>query len=250
MNLSEWHTRYRQQASWTRSLRQHLFAQSNAEAAHRILEVGCGTGALLCDMPTGPLVYGLDHDRSALCFARQVAPASTLFNGDATHLPFAANSFDLSFCHFLLLWLPNPLAALLEMCRVTTAGGWVLALAEPDYGGRIDYPPALADLGKLQTAALQQQGADPLIGRRLSALFHQAGLQQVQSGVLGGFWQDEDRPTTADDLEWSVLRQDLHAFCTPTELDALQKVEQQAYQRGERVLYIPTFYALGRVAKT
>jgi ubiquinone/menaquinone biosynthesis C-methylase UbiE len=248
VNLSDWHARYQQQAGWTRPLRQHLFAQSNADKAQRILEVGCGTGALLCEMPTGPFTCGLDHDLTALRFAHQVTSA-TLLTGKAERLPFAASSFDLSFCHFLLLWLPNPFAALCEMRRVTAPGGMILALAEPDYGGRIDYPPSLSALGQLQTQALQQQGANPYIGRSLASLFQRAGLQQVQTGVLGGFWNHQATSST-DELEWLVLREDLQNLCSTTELDALQKTEQEAQQRGERLLYIPTFYALGHVPQT
>ncbi len=249
MNLKDWHARYQQQARWTQTLRQHLFAQAQLETARRVLDLGCGTGALLGEVSTNPLTCGLDHDLMALHFARQVIPRAAFTAGDACNLPFASAAFNLSFCHFLLLWLPNPLAALREMRRVTVPGGMILALAEPDYGGRIDYPPSLSSLGQLQTEALRQQGAQPCIGRSLGSLFQQAGLQKVQSGVLGGFWDHQSMPST-DELEWLVLREDLQTLCSAQELDALQQTEQEARARGERLLYIPTFYALGHVPET
>ena len=58
----DWHQRYLQQASWTRDLRRYLFAQVGMEKAARVIEIGCGTGAILSDIldsnPSG--VYGLD----------------------------------------------------------------------------------------------------------------------------------------------------------------------------------------------
>jgi ubiquinone/menaquinone biosynthesis C-methylase UbiE len=42
-----WHNRFLQQAGWTRDLRTYLFAQAGIERARRVLEVGCGTGAVL-----------------------------------------------------------------------------------------------------------------------------------------------------------------------------------------------------------
>ena len=80
-------------------------------------------------------------------------------------------SFDICLCHFLLLWIANPLAALKEMRRIVKPGGWVLALAEPDYGSRIDFPPELEALGQAQSKALQSQCADVSVGRKLRGLF-------------------------------------------------------------------------------
>jgi hypothetical protein len=150
---------------------------------------------------------------------------------------------------------------------VTAPGGVVLALAEPDYGARIDYPPELARLGFWQREALRVQGADPDMGRKLKAIFSQAGLEDVEAGVLGGQWTGTPSEQ-AIESEWEVLEADLKD--TPIdllvggklpggpleeeqreeflemELGRLWRVEQQAYEQGSRILYVPTFYAWGR----
>jgi SAM-dependent methyltransferase len=159
------------------------------------------------------------------------------------------NSFDVVFCHYVLLWLNDPAGALREMQRVAAPNGAILALAEPDYGGRIDYPEELNRLGIWQSQALHSQGADPKIGRRLAGLFRQAGLVEVESGVLGAQW-GQSLTERDNGMEWQVLRNDLAETIPQEELDALERIDRQANQAGERVLYVPTFYAWGRVSKT
>jgi len=74
------------------------------------------------------------------------------------------------------------------MRRVVKPGGWVVALAEPDYGGRIDYPDQLSALGWKQASALSAQGADTNAGRKLAGWLAETGLKGIQTGLLGGQW--------------------------------------------------------------
>lgn len=218
------------------------------ERARRVLEVGCGTGAILLDaeqaVPLG--LYGLDINLPGLRQAQKHAPLAQLITANALRLPYASASFDITFCHFLLLWVKDPQTALAEMRRVTRPGGYVVALAEPDYGGRIDYPDALAPLGRLQARALANQGADPLLGRKLSGLLNNAGLESVQVGLIGGFW---NRPPTPEslDLEWDVLTSDLDGTIPANLLPALREIDHKAWEQGSRILYVPTFYGWGQV---
>jgi ubiquinone/menaquinone biosynthesis C-methylase UbiE len=243
-----WHHRFRQQAYWTLDLRRFLYEQVSLRKANRVLEVGSGTGAVTAELShiINGCVLGLDIDLNRLTYAHELDPRPLLTAGNALALPYASQVVDFSVCHFLLLWLNNPLQALIEMRRVTRSGGAVLALAEPDYGGRIDHPAALVELGRLQAQALARQGADPSSGRRLSGLFHQAGLTRIQTGVLGGQWSV---PPTVDawESEWEALESDLAGVLTPQKLADLRRTDQAAWQHGERVLFVPTFYAIGYV---
>ena len=242
-----WHNRFRQQARWTEDLRHYLFEQAAPYPGGRMLEVGCGTGAVLANLPpeTSLTSFGLDINATYLKLAGRHAPGTFLCQADAHALPYATGSFALTLCHFVLLWLEKPSTALAEMVRVTAPGGAVLALAEPDYGGRIDFPEALAPLGARQAEALEDQGADPHIGRRLAALLNEAGLDAVESGVLGGRWSTP--PSRKElTLEWEILRSDLGSRISETELSEFQAADQAAWARGERILYVPTFYAWGR----
>jgi ubiquinone/menaquinone biosynthesis C-methylase UbiE len=247
-SVSDWHIRFRLQAAWTAELRRYLLGRVGLPAQPAILEVGCGTGAVLSDLPRlvpGCRLHGLDLAPAYLAQARQDVPSARLVQGDAHALPYPTGVFDLVCCHFLLLWLSDPLQSLVEMRRITRSGGWVMALAEPDYGGRIDFPPSLEHLGQAQTRALQQQGADPLAGRQLAAWFTAAGLQDIEVGLLAGQWRlPLDLQTWQ--AEWAMLRADLGDQFPPAELDRLQAVDRSAYTTGSRLLFVPTFYALGQ----
>ncbi len=191
-DLHFWHKRFTQQVRWTLSTRRYIFDVIGVRPSDRILEVGCGSGALLTSLAADGYsnVIGLDLDFPALKHAGQ----SHLINADALKLPLADNSIDLCLCHFLLLWVADPLQALREMKRAAKPGGWVLALAEPDYGGRIDYPPGLEALGKAQALALQAQGADAAIGRRLRSLFTDCELEQIETGIISAEWRGRLQP--------------------------------------------------------
>ena len=242
--MIDWHTRYIQQAAWTRPLRNYLFERCGLDGARRILEVGCGTGAILAEFGSRPFaVHGIDNNWPRLDEARLHAPQAQLLCGDALSLPYADQTFDMTYCHFLLLWVGDPLRALREMRRVTRPGGYVLALAEPDYLHRVDRPQELAEMGRWQTESLRRQGADPGLGLHLAELFRQAGIEIVETGPL----QAQDGSTDAQNaqMEWAVLESDLSGLVEEDELARWKSIDQRARAQGQRVLFIPTYFAFG-----
>jgi len=241
-----WHERFLQQAKWTGELRSYLLRQSGLDHAQRVLEIGCGTGAILQDIETTGNLHGIDLDFSRLMEACRHAPFAYLTCADALALPYPAGTFEISFCHFLLLWVREPVQVLREMKRVTQKGGALLALAEPDYGARIDKPASLAVLGRWQTEALRNQGADPELGQRLAELFHQAGIQIIESGpMLAG---RQGIPTISErELEWAVLEEDLAGLLPAGELEIYQKLDEEAWKDGTRRMHVPTYFVQGVV---
>lgn len=249
-SAQDWHLRFVQQAGWTRNLRQYLYNLVGITAGSDVLEVGCGTGALLPELAaiSAINIHGIDIDRSYLTLANQHAPAVYYCQADAHSLPYLNGAFDVALCHFLLLWVRDPIRVLTEMARVTRPGGSVLIMAEPDYGARIDYPPPLMALGKWQETALHCQGGDPEIGRKINSLMAQAGLEIVETGVMGGQWHHP--PNWQEwNLEWSVLRSDLQGAMPIGRLSELQQIDRQAWETGQRILFVPTFYSWGRVPR-
>ena len=241
------HSRYTEQAIWSASLRQYLVEKTSLQIDSRILEVGCGTGAVLDSLQgaTEMTCFGVDINLQDLHFLHQTYPVLTVAAGDAYALPFAADSLDAVVCHFLLLWLKEPVRALQDMFRVVRPGGWLMAFAEPDYGGRVDYPQELAEPGSLQAHALHLQGADPESGRRLPDWFESIGLEDISCGVIGAEWQI-GQAVPPQETETPTLAHDLEKYVSPDTLDRWGKISSAAQARGTRVLFVPTFWAIGR----
>jgi len=241
------HERYLEQARWTAEIRRRLTARLSKEETARLLEVGAGTGAVTADLEVEfpeSLVLAIDLDHEACRFGARGVPGARWSCGDAHALPYPTSSVDAVLFHFVLLWLEDPAGALAEAWRVTRPGGWVAALAEPDHAARLDYPDVLARLGSRQTEALAVQGADVRLGRKLRGLFAAVGFDEIEAGVLGSEWRSDAR---GPESEWETLRQDLELTVPAADMDALQEFDRQAWAEGERVLFVPTFYALGRV---
>ncbi len=236
-----WHARYLQQAAWTRDLRTYLFDKAGIEDARRVLEVGCGTGAVLREIHSPASLHGLDLEPASLAECRIHASAASLTRGDAHRLPFPDKSFDIVYCHFLLLWVRDPLQVVNEMARV---GRTVLALAEPDYSQRVDEPAELKKLGGWQMEALVRQGANPSFGARLAETFYQAGIQLIETGPI----QSAEKKRSAEEWEneWAVIEADLAESVSGEDIQKMKVLDENARRSGERVLHVPTYFAWGK----
>jgi len=115
---------------WNRTARtfRTVLARPNA----RVLDLCCGTGdltaALLKHRPNaaGPIT-GLDFSAQMLHRARAKFPAANVLwvEGDAMHLPYPDNSFDLVTSAFGFRNLTNYTAALAEIHRVLAPNGQI-----------------------------------------------------------------------------------------------------------------------------
>ena len=119
----------------------------------------------------------------------------------------------------------------------------MLLLAEPDYGGRIDHPEL--PLRQWQIEALRAEGADPCLGRRLRALFAQPGARQVEVGLMPGVW-DAARLRAEFEAEWSLWQRTLGPRVPAAELARARAADLAATESGERLVFVPVFYALVR----
>jgi ubiquinone/menaquinone biosynthesis C-methylase UbiE len=248
LTIEEWHQRFLQQAQWTKGFRDYIFPRIGFSSGARILDIGCGTGALMEELnlqERGALVGG-DLNIDYLKLAIRNYPEGTYFRGDGHYLPFPPETFQISFNHYLLLWVEDPIRIVKEMRRVTQQEGILLALAEPDYGGRIDYPPPLDTIQDMQMASLEAQGADPNTGRKLRHIFQKAQIRDIKTGVFEGQWKEP--PDQEDwELEWKILEHDLKGEISQEKLYALKKTDRDAWRQGHRTLFLPTFYAWGKV---
>jgi len=91
--------------------------------ARRVLDLGCGVGALLPHLHKAApraLIVGLDRTEAMMALGPRSFP---LLVGDAAELPFADGSFDTVVMAFMLFHLPRPTAGLAEARRVLRPGG-------------------------------------------------------------------------------------------------------------------------------
>lgn len=199
------------------------------------LDVGSGPGIVASALSSRLDITCLDIDPAAMRDSRTRGFASV--HGDAHRLPFGDRSFDVVYCSFVLLWLPDPLRALEEMVR--TSRSWVLLLAEPDHGGRIDHPEALLPLRELVTNGMRREGADPCMGRKLRALLSELG-RDAEIGIHPGRW-DLARSREEAEGEWSWLEGTVGG-----DLAALKGERDRALAAGTLFHHSPVFYALAR----
>ncbi|HWG45421.1 MAG TPA: methyltransferase domain-containing protein [Gemmataceae bacterium] len=166
--------------------KRHTFALLDVQPGQRILDVGCGTGedarALARLVVPDGSVVGVDGSQHMIAVAKQRAEGCGLpieFQaGDAHRLAFADNHFDASRADRIFMHLDSPAQALREMIRVTRPGGRVLVY-------EVDFETVTVDMaGKLMTRKIVQVWCDGFrdgwLGRRIPALFHEAGLQDVR----------------------------------------------------------------------
>ena len=97
----------------------------------RILEIGCGPGALaeaLHRWYPKAEITGLDRDREFVHFAREHVPGVEFLEGDATALPFQDGSFDAAISNTVQEHV-EPSAFFGEQLRVLKPGGVCLVLS-------------------------------------------------------------------------------------------------------------------------
>lgn len=137
-----------------------LCEAAGVAAGQRVLDVGCGTGALTLAAaervgPRGSVV-GLDPNPEMLAVARRKAAPVEWHEGRAEALPFPDASFDAVVSQFAMMFFADPVAALREMRRVLRPGGR-MAVAVCD---AVERSPGYAALASLLEALFGRAVAD------------------------------------------------------------------------------------------
>ncbi|MFD1512953.1 class I SAM-dependent methyltransferase [Halomarina rubra] len=146
-----------------------------------VLDVGCGTGELSAvlaeETPEEARVVGLDRDPALL--AAVPDPAHPV-RADALSLPVADGSADLVVCQALLINLPDPLAAVEEFSRASSA---LVAAVEPD-NAAVTVESTVDAEERLTARARERFVAGVPTDVTLGAapdLFREAGLRDVET---------------------------------------------------------------------
>jgi SAM-dependent methyltransferase len=204
----------------------HRLIRDGTELApgSRLLEVGCGVGAVLAVLGQeypGVNLTGVDIEPKQLEFAREhlarTGVEAQLLQADAVVLPFGDESFDHVWTMWFLEHLPDPVRALRETRRVLVAGGAITSI-EVDYGTCRAEPstPAIDALFAWIVEGMAAAGWSDA-GTRLPGWLREAGFRDVVEGERP-FWFE------GDDLEHQAN------YAADVMQSALDETEQQ---RGE-----------------
>ncbi len=153
----------------------------------RVLDVGCGTGALtsvLARRYGESEVAAVDPSASFVAAVASRFPWADVRHGHAEDLPYDDHVFTAALAELVVHFMTDPVAGLREMRRVTREGGVVAACVWDFEGGRAPQSRFFAALREV-TGAADDERDRPGAGRgRLAALLEEAGCRDVSEGEV------------------------------------------------------------------
>lgn len=168
---------------------------AGVQPGQRVLDVGCGPGALTAELVKrlgASNVSAVDPSEPFVAAARSRYPGVDVRRASAEQLPFDGGSFDAALAQLVVHFMTDPVAGLTEMARVVRPGG-VVATCVWDHAG------GLGPLSLFWHAARQ---LDPnvddesrLAGAReghLLELLEATGLRSIEGATLAA---DLQHPT-------------------------------------------------------
>jgi ubiquinone/menaquinone biosynthesis C-methylase UbiE len=161
---------------------------AGVRAGMRVLDVGCGPGALAVELAARvgeAEVAAIDPAPQFVAACRARIPAAEVREGVAESLPWDDDTFDAAMCSLVVAWMSDADQGIAEMARVTKPGGIVAAAMWDVPGGGL---PMLSHFWRA-AREIDPSLADgpPRPGVREGDLverFGRAGLQDVIGGTL------------------------------------------------------------------
>jgi SAM-dependent methyltransferase len=165
-----------------------LFCEFAAiRAGERVLDVGCGPGALTAELirTVGhEAVSAVDPSGQFVTAARSRYPGVDVRLASAEDLPFPNDVFDATCAQLVVHFMSDPVAGLAEMARVTRPAGRVVASVW-DHAG--DRAPISAFWQAAREIRPEDQDESGLAGARrghLAELFGSAGIDRIEEAEL------------------------------------------------------------------
>jgi len=180
--------RLAEQAAFYADLTEDVFRRAGLAPGMRVLDVGCGAGdvSLLAAALVGPSgsVVGIDRSPQAIVTAQRRATAAGVTNTrfdvaeiDALVPEVEESAFDAVVGRLVLLYQPDPVAAVRALTRVLRPGG-IIAFQEMAMHDARSHPlvPTYQQSVDWIIALYERAGLEPDMGSKLFSIFHGAGL--------------------------------------------------------------------------
>ena len=153
----------------------------------RVLDVGCGPGALTNELVTrvgAQSVVAIDPSSSFVAEARRRHPSVEVHEAAAEDLPFPEGAFDRCLGQLVVHFMSDPVAGLREMARVTRPGGTVAACVWDFEEGGSPLTAFWDAVRSIDPAAESERALPGTRRGHLGELFEQAGLLDVTETTL------------------------------------------------------------------
>lgn len=168
---------------YSRLLSPQLADLAGVRHGQRVIDVGCGPGALTEELVTrlgSASVAAVDPSEPFVAAAQARNPGADVRRASAEDLPFGDDTFDAALAQLVVHFMSDPVAGLAEMARVTRQGG-VVAAAVWDHAGGNGPLAAFWQAAREMDPDVddESQRAGTRQGH-LAELFEAAGLREIE----------------------------------------------------------------------
>ena len=172
---------------YSQQLSAQLADLAGVQAGQRVLDVGCGPGALTAEL-VGRIgagaVSAVDPSEAFVAAAHTRYPDVDVQRATAEELPFPDGAFDAALAQLVVHFMSDPVAGLREMKRVTSPGGVVAACVWDHAGQRSPLSVFWQAARELEPGVHDESHLAGAREGHLGELFADAGLAAIEETSL------------------------------------------------------------------
>ena len=209
---------------------------ADVSTADRVLDVGCGPGALASEL-AGRLgaasVAAVDPSPAYVEACRTRVPDAEVREGTAEDIPFAEGDFDAVLAQLVIQAMKDPRSGVAEMRRVLRPGGTMAACVWDFREGMpllVAYWGAAAEVDPEGSAVANNDTANPWCEPQgLRLLWEEAGLKEIETAELQATASYDD----VDDAWWSFAAgvSPSGAYCRSLDEDRREQLRAEFVRR-------------------